>query len=86
MNRSMITKQLNTGICEIQYINTDGDKDTVSVTMRGYNVKDECIDDWIDVQQKMGCIIVWSMVKENWMSIPIESIVFFEQLTGEKVQ
>jgi hypothetical protein len=85
MNRSTIAKQLNAGICEIQYINTDtGDKDTVSVTMRGHNVKDECIDDWIDVQQKAGCIIVWSMVKEDWISIPIENIVFFEQLTGEK--
>ena len=90
LNRSKILRGLNTGICEIKYINTtNGKSDTVSVTMRGFNIKDECLDDWVDVSDDATTnqsVTVWNMVTERWMSIPLNDILFFEQLTGAMIQ
>jgi hypothetical protein len=87
VNRSRMLQGLNAGICEIQYINTTtGDNETVSVTMRRFNIKDECINDWVDVPTLSQSITVWNVVAEEWMTIPIVTIIFFEQLTGAKVQ
>jgi len=82
INRSGIGRRLKNGICEIKYINNNGESQTVSVTLKKWHVNPDNIGDWIDHDYKIGYIVVWDMIKIGWIQIPINKITFFEQLTG----
>jgi hypothetical protein len=82
INRSGINRRLKGGICEVKYLDDDGNTQTVSVTLKKWHINPDNVGDWIDHDYKVGYVVAWDMIKIGWIQIPINKVTFFEQLTG----
>ena len=82
INRSGIGRRLKNGICEVKYIDNNEKPQVVSVTLKKWHINPDNMGDWVDYDYKIGYIVVWDMIKVDWIQIPINKITFFEQLTG----
>jgi len=80
--RGELSKALLSGICEVHYINIDGDKEDISCTLRKFHMDKSKEKDWVDLEFSENDLIVWSMRDAGWKMIPLDKIVSFEQLTG----
>ena len=85
--RADLYDSLREGICEIKYINKDGDEEIKSCTLRKVFMENEKINDWVDHEYENGIIVVWDMNGDEWrggawIQIPLNKVTNFEQLTG----
>ncbi len=80
--RGELSKSLLSGICEVHYINNDGNEENIACTLRKFHMDESKEKDWVDFDFSQNDIIVWSMRDIGWKIIPINKIVSYEQLTG----
>lgn len=80
--RGDISKSLLSGICEVYYLNSDGELADIACTLRKFHIDSSKEKDWVDCVFDENDIVVWSIRDEGWKVIPIENIQSFEQLTG----
>jgi hypothetical protein len=80
--RGDISKSLLSGICEVHYLNSNGEPEDIAGTLRKFHIDPQKEKDWVDSSFDENDIVLWSIRDEEWKVIPVKRIQSFEQLTG----
>jgi|TARA_Y100000310_G_scaffold183933_1_gene184084 hypothetical protein len=80
--RADISKSLLSGICEVHYLNSNGELEDIAGTLRKFHIDASKERDWVDLSYNENDIVLWSIRDEAWKVIPVKDIKSFEQLTG----
>ena len=83
-NKQEIIKELQSGICELTYMDSHSVEHILSVTLSpnhlNNNNNKEFENPFIDDDRHV--IALWNMVAEDWIEIPVIKIIDVERLTG----
>jgi len=80
--RGDLSKSLLSGICEVHYLNSDGELVDIACTLRKFHINLTKEKDWVDKVYDQNDLVVWSLRDEGWVVIPVNNIQSYEQLTG----
>ena len=77
MNKQEIIKELQSGICELTYMDSHSVEHVLSVTLSPNHLHED---------DNRHVIALWNMVAEDWIEIPVIKIIDVERLTGHGIK
>jgi len=85
--RADLNTCLKNGICEIKFLNSVNKEELRYCTLKKFHMEENKVNNWIDYDYEKNIIVVWDMNGDEWrggewVQIPINKIIYFEQLTG----
>ena len=81
MKKNDIIKTLQSGICEITYIDSHSVEGSIIGTLSQTHLPDDI--DTMDISDEPHSFVVFNVNTENWETISAHCVIDIEQLTGE---